>query len=324
MTDLFRRASELEARGEPHALATVVRVDRPVSARPGDRGLISTDGVLEGWIGGACSEPIVIREALSALADGASRLVRIRPPGAPREPDQPGVVSEVTACASEGGLDVFVEPRLPKPHLMIAGSAAPARALVKLARVLDYRVTAVLSGPEEQLPGADATIGLDAFAASRLGSDDAVVIATMNRYDEDALTAALHSDAGYIGLVASRARAQAMFEVLRGRDGIDLDRVRTPAGIDLGPSTQEEIALAVLAEVVAGRHRRRGERESEKVCPPEASQREAVDPICGMTVAITTATVSAAYGDTTVYFCSPHCRAEFSRDPARYRNAAGT
>jgi len=309
MTDLFARTSELEARGEPHAVATVVRVDRPVSARPGDRGLVTADGLLEGWVGGACSEPIVVREGLAAMADRTPRLVRIRPPGAPREPHQPGVVSEVTACASEGGLDVFVEPRLPRPHLVIAGSAAPARALVKLAKVLNYRVTGVLGGPEEQLPGADATIGMDDLAATRLGPDDAVVIATMNRYDEAALGAALQTGAGYVGLVASHARADGIFAILRGH-GVDLERVRSPAGIDLGPSTQDEIALAVLAEVVAERHRVRAEEPVGAVCP------EAVDPVCGMTVAVTPATVSAPHHGGTVYFCSVHCRDEFLREPA--------
>jgi xanthine dehydrogenase accessory factor len=310
MTDLFARTSELEARGEPHAVATVVRVDRPVSARPGDRGLITADGILEGWIGGACSEPIVVREGLAAIVDGNPRLVRIRPPGAPREPNHPDVVSEVTACASEGGLDVFVEPRLPRPHLLIVGSGAPARALLKLAKVLNYRVTGVLEGPEEQLPGADATIGVDELAESRLRRDDAVVIATMNRYDEAALAAALRTGAGYVGLVASRARADTMFGILRGQ-GVDLDRVRSPAGIDLGPSTQDEIALAVLAEVIAERHRVRDEEPVGMVCP------EAVDPVCGMTVAITPTTLSAPHQGGTVYFCSAHCRDEFAARNAR-------
>jgi xanthine dehydrogenase accessory factor len=313
MTDLFARTSELEARGEPHAVATVVRVDRPVSARPGDRGLITADGLLEGWIGGACSEPIVLREGLAAMADGNPRLVLIRRPGAPRVPDQPGVVSEVTACASEGGLDVFVEPRLPRPHLLIVGSAAPARALLKLAKVLSYRVTAVLGGPEEQLPGADATIGVDELAESRLGPDDAIVIATMNRYDEAALAAALQTSAGYLGLVASRARADRVFAILRGQ-GVYLDRVRSPAGIDLGPSTQDEIALAVLAEVVAERHRVRDEEPVGTVCP------EAVDPVCGMTVAITPATLAAPHQGGTVYFCSAHCRDEFVARSAKRMN----
>jgi xanthine dehydrogenase accessory factor len=220
------------------------------------------------------------------------------------------VVTEVTTCASEGGLDVFVEPRLPRPHLLIAGSAAPARALLKLAKVLNYRVTGVLGGPEEQLPGADATIGVDELADSRLRPDDAVVIATMNRYDEAALAAALRTDAGYVGLVASRARADAVVAILGGR-GIDVERVRSPAGIDLGPSTQDEIALAVLAEVVAERHRARDEEPVGTVCP------EAVDPVCGMTVAITPATLSAPHQGGTAYFCSAHCRDEFAARTTR-------
>lgn len=306
--ELLLRAHELEGRSEAYALATVVRVDRPVSAKPGDRALITREGRLEGWVGGSCAEPVVTREALASLADGAPRFLRIRPVGSPREPTQPGVVTEVTTCASEGGLDVFVQPHLPAARLAVAGSSPTARTLVRLAKVLDYWVTAVLDDPAERLPGANATIGLGSLAADDLGPDDAVVVATMSRYDEEAVDAALRSGAGYVGLVASNTRGAHVLGLLRSRGTAEkeLARVATPAGIDLGPSTQDEIALAVLTEIVGRRIRRAAGAPGNLCAPPE--QITAVDPICGMEVAVVEGALSGKRHGATAYFCSSHCK----------------
>lgn len=309
--DILTRAHELDGHNEAYALATVVRVDRPVSARPGDRALVTWDGRLEGWVGGSCAEPVVVREALAGLADGAPRLLRIRPVGSSREPAQPGVVTEVTTCASEGGLDVFIEPRIPAPRLAVAGSSPTARSLVRLAKVLGYRIMAALDDPAERLPGADVRIGVEELGG--LGPGDAVVVATMSRYDEDALIAALGSGAGYVGLVASRSRGEHLLGLLRsqGVAGEQLERISTPAGLDLGPSSQDEIALSVLAELVAHRNRG-GALGREQLCGPGLGG-TAVDPVCGMEVAVTEATPSAIRGGVTAHFCSPHCRERWLR-----------
>jgi xanthine dehydrogenase accessory factor len=299
--------------------------------------VFTANGRLEGWVGGSCSEPIVLREALASLADGAPRLVRIRPVGrgagsagpherrgagsagpherrgaGEREPAQPGVVTEVTTCVSDGGLDVFVQPRRPAPRLAIAGSSPAARALARLADVLGYRVTAVLDHPAEQLPGADTALSPGELAGSAMGAEDAVVVASMSRYDEAALEAALDSGAGYVGLVASRARGAQVLEVLHsaGVPADRLERVRTPAGLDLGPSSQEEIAVAVLAEIVTHRNRARP-TTSEPLCPREPRISRATDPVCGMAVAVTPATIAAEIDGRTHYFCSAHCRKSF-------------
>src|SRR5919197_1743739 len=168
----------------PHALATVVRVDPPVSARVGDKAVVTPDGRLSGWVGGACSEPIVIREALAALAEGHPRLVRIPPaemvePRAPTSAPPGGVVSAVSTCPSGGGLEVFVEPVGVAPRLLLAGATPVSRTLARLAETLGYEVTAV----------GDAD--LEAIQPGSAGPDDAVVVATMGHYDEDALEAAL-------------------------------------------------------------------------------------------------------------------------------------
>jgi xanthine dehydrogenase accessory factor len=291
VSDLLREAARLEEAGEPFALATVVSVRRPASAHRGDRGLVTADGALVGWVGGACSEPIVVREALRAVAEGTARLVRIGPPGTNPGPGEDVVCAE-SHCASEGVVEVLVEPHLPSPLVAVVGDAPAARTLRELARTIGWRVS--------DEPGAGA---------------DAVVVATMGRRDEDALAEALALSADYVALVASARRAAVVLAALRKR-GIaeaELGRVRSPAGLDLGPSTQEEIAVAVLAELVAWRHSR---------APQATLPEEAVDPVCGMTVAVEGAAATAEHGGRTYYFCCPHCRSSFLEDPTRYVEAA--
>jgi len=288
-----------------------------VSARVGDKAVVTPDGRLSGWVGGACSEPIVIREALAALAEGRPRLVRITPAAmeAVRPPPEPGsqseaggsaaagVVDAVSTCPSGGGLEVFVEPVGVAPRLLIAGSSPVARTLAKLAEAL---------GHEPARLDDSALSGLGPEAA---GPDDAVVIATMGHYDEEALAAALGTRAGYVGLVASRRRAATVFAALRER-GVaadQLERVASPAGLDLGPSTQQEIAVAILAEIVRDRHRR--------AAAPPVPVEQATDPVCGMLVAVTGARHVTDHGGRRFQFCSEHCLAAFTRDPDRYATA---
>ena len=232
---VLARAQSLAAAGEPYALATVVRVVRPASTRRGDRAIVLPDGAVLGWVGGACSEPIVVEQARRALAEGEPRVVRIGPPGAEAEaPDD--VVAITSSCASEGTVEVLLEPVLPEPLLAVLGESPAALTLARLAEAIGWRVA------REPDPGADA-----------------VVVATMGRGDEEALEAALHAGAGYLGLVASARRAARVLAAVRVRGGLSEDalaRVRSPAGLDLGRSSQEEIAVAVLAELVAWRHAR--------------------------------------------------------------------
>ncbi len=237
-SEVLVEAGRLAADGKPYALATVVRVVRPASTRRGDRALVTPDGTLAGWVGGACSEPIVVREALRALADGEPRLVQIGPAGSGADAPDDVVVAE-SRCASEGVVEVLIEPELPGPLLAVLGEGVAGRTLVQLARIVGWRVT-------DQL---------DPDAAA-----DAVVVATMGHGDEDALASALKSEVGYVGLVASARRAAVVLDDLRAR-GVaeeELARVRSPAGRDLGPSTQEEIAVAILAELVDWRHGQAG------------------------------------------------------------------
>jgi xanthine dehydrogenase accessory factor len=273
--NVLAEAGRLAAAGRPFALATVVNVERPASARRGDHAVVTPDGALVGWVGGACTEPTVVREALAALADGEARVVRVE-----------------GGCASEGTIEVLVEPQLPELLVAVVGDSPAARTLAELARIVGWRVS---TGLEQ---GADA-----------------VVVASMGQGDEESLQAALAGEAGYVGLVASAKRGSAVLADLRsaGLDEETLARVRCPAGLDLGPSSQEEIAVAILAELVAWRHTR----------PRTAAELvEAVDPVCGMTVSIAGASETVVHEGRTYFFCGAGCRARFEADPARYLAAA--
>jgi xanthine dehydrogenase accessory factor len=200
-----------------------------------------------------------------------------------------------------------------------------ARTLAELARTLGYRVSAALDTPSERVPAAD-----DGFALSELSSDslrrqDAVVIATMNRYDDEGLEAALASGAGYVGVVASRQRVDKLMALMRSRGAgpVAIARVHGPAGFDLGPSSQQEIALAILAEVVAERHKVEATRP-EEFCEPESAPGQAIDPICGMTVPIVDGAITAEHAGDTYYFCAPGCRKAFLADPASALERAST
>jgi len=270
--DVLVEAGRLAAERKPFAFATVVRVERPTSAREGNHALVTAEGTLVGWIGGACSEPTVVHEALGAIVDGKPRLVTIE-----------------GSCASEGLVEVFIEPQLPEPLVAILGESPAASTLADLAERIGWRVARAAE------PAADA-----------------VVVATMGHGDEDVLAGVLGNSAEYVGLLASRRRAEAVLEALRERGFGDdaLARIRSPAGLDLGPSSQEEIAVAVLAELVAWRHTRWPGVETLLA--------EAVDPVCGMTVVVERAAATAVYEGATYHFCHAGCRARFEADPELY------
>jgi xanthine dehydrogenase accessory factor len=296
--DVLDRAAELRERGETFVVATVVRVDPPTSAGPGDKALIAADGTLWGWIGGSCSESLVRREALHAMGDGQPRLVKISPDMAPEH--QPGVVAHVSTCPSAGSLDVFIDPHMPRPVLLVIGDTPAAHTLVRLGATIGYETCAVHPGAvASDFPEADRVIGSLDLAPVKLGATTWTVVATMGHYDEEAIEALLPYDVAYIGLVASRKRAATVLAMLTDRGNQGLDRVRRAADSSVG-ATQEEIALAVLAEIVAERQAR---QPSYTIALPET----AIDPICGMTVEIKGAMHTLANGETTFYFCSAGC-----------------
>jgi xanthine dehydrogenase accessory factor len=314
--ELLDLLHEYAVTGTPHVLATVVRTEAPTSAHPGDKAVVTADGRLHGWIGGSCSEPIVRREALRALAEGVPQLVRIVPAPEVKQTRKRGELMVATTCPSGGALDIFIEPQLPRPLLLVFGDSPAARTLVQMGSLAGFRTCSVHPGaaPGDFGP-ADIVLGSLELSGANPGADTWAVVATMGHYDEDALEAALAYPDVEVGLIASTRRAAAVRDALqsRGMDEKTLGRIRTPAG-KVRAGSQEEIALLALAEVVTAR-RKRGHMPA----PVEASPVVfATDQVCGMTVDPLTAQHKAEYIDTTYWFCSAGCQAEFEKEPARY------
>jgi xanthine dehydrogenase accessory factor len=304
--DLIATIADLRRRRQPFALATVVRAERPTSSKPGDKAIIAPDGTLTGWIGGSCAHDIVVRNALEALEQGAPRLLTLSASGA--EAKRFGIIDVPMQCYSGGVLDVFIEPSLPRPHMVVVGYETVARALVRISKTLQFHVTVVDPlATKGSAPEADEIVNELDLPALRLIGETYVVVATHGRYDEEAVEQAARSGASYVALVASPKRARTVLEAVRGR-GVDTGSVKSPAGLDIGAQGAEEIALSIVAEIVQRRHA--GEaRPGVTVAAPET----AVDPVCGMTVTIADARHTADFEGQRHYFCCAHCRDAFTK-----------
>ena len=304
---ILAEIGELTRRGQPFALATVVWRQSPSSSQPGSRAIITAEGELHGWIGGACAEPVVIREAQRVMADGAARLLLLGTPDQFGEAVPEGMTVIPIACQSEGALEVYIEPVLPVPHLVIVGSSPMARTLASLAGALGWR-TDLVSGPD--------------FGAVSADERSLIVVATQGHYDEDVLERAVAVRPAYLGLVGSRRRGATVLGYLadRGVPREELDRVRVPAGLDLGKTTHTEIAVAILAELV--QLRASGARREPEARPAAQAGREpptqAVDPVCGMTVAADASGRPLRHDGADYYFCSVGCRGAFEKEPDAY------
>jgi len=322
--ELLTLAADLAQRGEPYVFAVVVRREPASSAQPGDMALITEAGAMHGWLGGSCVKPTILREAKEALREGRPRVVALSPE--PARDRRPGVVVHPMTCHSGGTVDIYLEPVLPAARLVVFGTAPTARALCRLGKAMGWVVEAVDPDAERAVfPDADAVL---AHAQPRDASrrEIYVVVATMGQRDEEALREALALEPTWAGVVASRKRYAELREtlVMGGASASSFERVKNPAGLDLGGRTAEEIALSIVAEVV--RDRRAAELKAVEPAvrtAPVANDETAIDPICGMTVVIAGARHVAEHGGRTWYFCNPRCRERFLATPERWAAEVG-
>ena len=324
-SEILQLAADLARRGEPFVLAVVVRRESYSSAQQGDMAVITADGGYHGWLGGNCTQPTVKREARRALAEGRPRLISLSPEPS-REP-RPGVTALPMTCHSGGSVDIYLEPVLPAPRLVLFGPSPVARSLSQLGKAMGYLVDGVDPAADRAaFPAADRVLGPSAPELRALAGSGGLfaVVATMGESDEDSVAAAIALRPAYLGVVASRKRFALLRETLleRGVPAEALDRIRSPAGLDIGARLPEELALSVLAEIVQLRKARAEQlaRDPEPVAAeaPEG-EREALDPVCGMTVVVATARHKADLEGRTWYFCNARCREKFLAAPERYR-----
>ncbi len=319
--DVYQHIYEMNRAGEPFAVATIVRVEKPISAKPGDKGIIRSDGSLEGWIGGGCAQDTVIREAKKTIRDGQPRFLRLVGKGAISE-QREGVLEFPITCHSGGTLDVYIEPVLPRPQLILLGNSPVAITLARLAHVLNFEIDVLdPAATRDQFPDAD-------FLSDRLDLQSIprrplafIIIATQGHDDELALEAAARSNVPYIAFVASRKKYAGRAEYLRDRGLSEeqIARIKAPAGLDLGAVTPDEIAVSILAEMVEV-HRKHLSPQSVQAAQAVADVEaivaaEAVDPICGMTVETANAHYVSEYQGQKYYFCCASCKMQFDKNP---------
>jgi xanthine dehydrogenase accessory factor len=290
--ELVQRMERLRAGRVPFVTATVVRAAKPTSVRPGDSALVLADGTIDGFIGGVCAQASVRLHAARVLETGEAVLLRLLP-GAAAGDDaagvQDGIVVAHNPCLSGGSLEIFLEPQLAAPRVVIAGDTPIARAVEAVARVAGYDVVRGEAG--DVRPQA---------------ADAALIVASHGIDEEVALARALELGVGYVGLVASTRRGTAV------RDSLDVPealraQVHTPAGLDIGARAPADVAIAILAELVA-------ERTAHPSAMAPEPPRAAIDPVCGMEVAASDATPHLDVGGERVYFCCDGCRTTYAAD----------
>ena len=319
---ILRLAADLEQRGEAFVLATVVRREAPSSAHLGDGALITASGAFRGWLGGSCTQPTVVRQALLALAERKPRLIALR--SDPDADDRPGVTALPMTCHSGGSVDIYIEPVVPASRLVVFGISPTAQAVARIAHVLGYAVEAVDPDADRAMfPEADHVLtDITTSALQHRSKKDpnqlSVVVATLGEHDVEAIRAALDLEPAYLAVVASRKRFAQLREALvsGGTSAAQVEQIRNPAGLDIGAVTPEEIALSILAELVQfdrSQHERRAESDSASILGDEAR-----DPVCGMSVATDSARYRAEIGDQTFYFCGASCRKRFIENPERF------
>jgi len=307
--DLLTLAADLRRQGEPFALATVVRCERPTSAKPGDEAVVLPDGTIEGFVGGACAESTVRAQGLSLLDSGESLLLRISASGDAGDagvPEPEGTLTVVNPCLSGGTLEIFLEPVIPAPTIAVHGESPIAAALAALAERVGFEVV---------VGGGDA-VGGEAGAPPA-----AVVVASHGRDEEPVLEAAVRAGVPYVGLVASRKRGEAVVAALE-LDDVQRASVHTPAGLDIGARTPREVALSILAEIVAQRPRPSGMAQASPgattAAGPPTAPEVVTDLVCGMAVVADDVALHLDHAGKRYWFCGTGCLRAFAADPSAY------
>ena len=295
---------ELVARREAFVHATVVRAQRPTSAHAGDTALVRATGEIDGFVGGTCVEASVRLYSLQVLESRQPLLLKVVA-GAPSSIVEDGAVEVSNPCVSGGAIEIFLEPRIPLPSLVVVGSTPDADALAALAPLVGFDL-----------------VQADGATAAPQAGDAALIVASHGRDEEPALLAALAAGVPYIALVASPKRGAA---VLASLDVSPEQRARvfSPAGLDLGARTPGEIAVSIFAQLVQERAGRGHPSHAAAVDAASAAEPagNAIDPVCGMTVAALPSSLQVEHGGETVYFCAAGCRTAFLANPERYATA---
>ncbi|MCP2292669.1 XdhC family protein [Nocardia amikacinitolerans] len=289
---ISERAQQLVRTRTPFVHATVVRAQQPTSAHAGDEAILLQDGTIEGFVGGQCAQNSVRKAALGALQSNESVLLRVLPDGDLQFPEAPGAAVVVNPCLSGGALEIFLEPQIPAPLVRICGATPIADALAEMCELVGFGVRRGAAEADPLDSPADTT---------------AMVIASHGGPEAELIRVALDAGVGYIGLVASKIRGASILDEL-GLTDAERARIRTPVGLPIGAKTSQEIAVSIVAELI------QAIRKDGLTVPssPVSLVSEALDPVCGMTVAVGPDTPHLTVDDVDYWFCSSGCRGSFA------------
>ncbi len=315
--DYLKKAIELNQGREAYATAIIVRRKIPSSGKPGDRAIITNEGSIHGWIGGGCTRGIVLKEALLSIQEARPRLVTISPDST-AEASTHQKIYKMT-CQSGGEVEIYIEPVLPKPHIVIFGVSHIAMALANISKTMNYQVSCIGHSLDKTIyPTADVLIESKEYTPESLQENSYIVVCTQGEGDAEALHQALQSSCEYLAFVASRKKANAIFKELRGR-GITFDQlktIKTPAGIDINAKLPEEVAVSILAEIVADI---RSETEASDAAGLTINNDDFyMNPVCQIPIQKSTAKHVIIHKEEKVYFCCDGCKVKFEADPAAY------
>ncbi|OLS21453.1 MAG: hypothetical protein HeimC2_33450 [Candidatus Heimdallarchaeota archaeon LC_2] len=315
---------DLRNKNESYAIAIVTGHKPPISGKRGDKAIIFEDGRILGWIGGGCTQSVVKQEAKKALKEGKSRVVRITP----NKTSEPmfGVIEYNMTCHSGGDIEVYIEPVLPQPQLIIMGKSLVAQTLAKLGKILNYTIIIIATDTHADLfPNADHTYNLLDFNLENLpdASYKFVIVATQGDRDEESLEKILQMESSYIAFVASRKKVTEVFNYLKstGIEDSVINQIKVPAGIDINAKHPKEVAVSILAEIISKLHSGLdpiiNSGIENKTVLDHTNDEKALCPICDMMVD-KEISIMIEYKNQKLYFCCKGCEKSFLKEPEAY------
>lgn len=316
------KINEYKNTAEAYAIAIIVRRKIPSSGKPGDKAIITADGHIHGWIGGGCTRGIVLKEALLSIKERKPRFVSISP--TKMEGTDENTKIYAMTCQSGGEVEVYIEPVLPKPQLVIFGTSHIAKSLAKVAKAIDYQVDVVMSSADKNVfPEVDNVIGIKDLDDGQIKSSAYIVVCTQGEGDAEALQKALGIGSSYLSFVASRKKAQAIYTEVRdmGATFEQLKTIKTPAGLDIGAKMPDEVAISIIAEII------KHYRAVDEVAPTKEAHKEEIvlknedffmNPVCNIPVQKSTAKHVINYKEKNYYFCCDGCKVSFEKEPDKY------
>ena len=302
----------------PYAVAMVVNRIAPSSGKPGDKAIIFPDGTIKGWIGGGCTRGIVLKEALMAIQQGKPRLVNISP-GAENDHTRHGVVTYNMTCQSGGSVEVYIEPVLSKPHILILGKSHIGMALSKLSKATGYSVTVLATGADKiTFPEADTVIDSITLKQDLIIDKTFIVVCTQGENDDQMLRQAIESGAAYVSFVSSMRKANSVYNALK-KQGVkveELAKIKTPAGLNINAKLPEEVAISILAEIIS---KLREEKKQQEYPELNLNLNEYfINPVCQIPVQKSTAKHIINHKGKDYFFCCDGCKLSFEAAPEKY------